>query len=82
MTIRTVVFGTPLLRPHLSSHLPTPKSTKCQQKLVIYMYDREYAVQSTEFDIVEQGHVPILMSLPQMRNLRFQFRAPSGQGFD
>ena len=37
------------------------------------MYDREYAVQSTEFDIVEQGHVPILMSLPQMRSLRFQF---------
>ena len=37
------------------------------------MYDREYAIQSTEFDIVEQGHVPILMSLPQMRNLRFQF---------
>ena len=37
------------------------------------MYDKEYVVQSTEFDIVEQGHVPILMSLPQMRNLRFQF---------
>ena len=37
------------------------------------MYDREYVVQSTEFDIVEQGHVPILMSLPQMRNLRFEF---------
>eukprot|EP00439_Symbiodinium_sp_Y106_P029911 s6839_g3.t1 len=37
------------------------------------MCDREYAVQSTEFGIVEQGHVPILMSLPQMRNLRFQF---------
>eukprot|EP00439_Symbiodinium_sp_Y106_P021809 s8045_g2.t1 len=25
------------------------ESTKCQQKLVICMYDREYAVQSTEF---------------------------------
>ena len=49
------------------------ESTKCKQKLIICMYDREYAVQSTEFDIVEQGHVPILMSLPQMRNLRFQF---------
>eukprot|EP00439_Symbiodinium_sp_Y106_P031469 s5235_g3.t1 len=48
------------------------ESTKCKQKLVICMYDREYAVQSTEFDIVEQGHVPILMSLPQMRNLKFQ----------
>eukprot|EP00439_Symbiodinium_sp_Y106_P026337 s8992_g3.t1 len=49
------------------------ESTKCKQKLIICMYDREYAVQSTEFDIVEQGHVPTLMSLPQMRNLRFQF---------
>ena len=48
------------------------ESTKRKQKLIICMYDREYAVQSTEFDIVEQGHVPILMSLPQMRNLRFQ----------
>ncbi|CAE7939517.1 unnamed protein product, partial [Symbiodinium necroappetens] len=45
------------------------ESTKCNQKLVVCMHDREYAVQSTEFDIVEQGHVPILMSLPQMRNL-------------
>ncbi|CAE7531571.1 unnamed protein product [Symbiodinium sp. CCMP2456] len=45
------------------------ESTKCNQKLVVCMLDREYAVQSTEFDIVEQGHVPILMSLPQMRNL-------------
>ena len=49
------------------------ESTKCNQKLVVCMYDREYVVQSTEFDIVEQGHVPILMSLPQMRSLRFQF---------
>ena len=49
------------------------ESTKCNQKLIVCMYDREYAVQSTEFDIVEQGRVPILMSLPQMRNLRFQF---------
>ena len=49
------------------------ESAKCNQKLVVCMYDREYVVQSTEFDIVEQGHVPVLMSLPQMRNLRFQF---------
>ena len=51
----------------------TSESTKCNQKLVVCMYDKEYVVQSTEFDIVEQGHVPILMSLPQMRNLRFRF---------
>ena len=49
------------------------ESTKCNQKLVVCMYDKEYVVQSTEVDIVKQGHVPILMSLPQMRNLRFQF---------
>ena len=45
------------------------------------MYDREYAVQSTEFDIVEQGHVPTLMSLPQMRNLRFQFDLQPDKAF-
>ena len=28
---------------------------------------------TTEFDIVEEGNVPLLMSLPQMRNLGFQF---------
>ena len=42
------------------------ESTKCNQKLAVCMYDRGYAVQSPEFDIVEQGHVPIL-------NFRFQF---------
>ena len=41
------------------------ESTECNQKLVVCMYDREYVVQSTEFDIVEQGHVPV--------------RTPSGQ---
>ena len=56
------------------------ESTKCNQKLVVCLYDREYAVQSTEFDIVEQGHVPILMSLTQMRNLRFQFELHPDNG--
>ena len=37
------------------------------------MYDRDYAIQSTGFDIFEQAETPILMSLPQMRNLRFHF---------
>ena len=49
------------------------ESASCKQKIVVCMYDADYAVQSTEFDIVEQGEVPTLMSLPQMRNLRFQF---------
>ena len=49
------------------------ESASCKQKIVVCMYDVDYAIQSTEFDIVEQGEVPTLMSLPQMRNLRFQF---------
>ena len=49
------------------------ESASRKQKIVVCMYDVDYAVQSTEFDIVEQGEVATLMSLPQMRNLRFQF---------
>ena len=45
------------------------ESASCKQKTVACMYDRDYAIQSTGFDIVEQGEVPFLMSLPQMRNL-------------
>ena len=37
------------------------------------MYDKAWNVHPTEFDIVEDGNVPLLMSLPQMRNLAFQF---------
>ena len=37
------------------------------------MYDNGWNTQFTEFDIVEEGDVPLLMSLPQMRNLGFQF---------
>ena len=37
------------------------------------MYDHGWNTQFTEFDIVEEGDVPLLMSLPQMRNLGFQF---------
>ena len=46
---------------------------KCTEKLVIFMYDHGWNTQVTEFDIVEEGDVPLLMSLPQLRNLRFQF---------
>ena len=38
------------------------------------MYDHGWNTQFTEFDIVEEGDVPLLMSLPQMRNLGFQFK--------
>ena len=37
------------------------------------MYDHGCNSQFTEFDIVEEGDVPLLMSLPQMRSLGFQF---------
>ena len=37
------------------------------------MYDNGWNAQFTEFDIVEEGDVPWLMSLTQMRNLGFQF---------
>ena len=46
---------------------------KCTEKLVIFMYDHGWNTQFTEFDIIEEGDVPWLMSLPQLRNLRFQF---------
>ena len=48
------------------------QQTKCTEKLVIHMYDKSWSVHTTEFEIVEEGNVPLLMSLPQMRNLGFQ----------
>jgi len=47
------------------------QQSKCIEKLVIFMYDNAWNTQFTEFDIVEEGGVPLLMSLPQMRNLGF-----------
>ena len=49
------------------------QQTRCAEKLVIHVYDKAWSVHTTEFDIVEEGNVPLLMSLPQMRNLGFQF---------
>ena len=49
------------------------QQSKCTEKIVIFMYDHGWNSQFTEFDIVEEGDVPLLMSLPQMRNLGFQF---------
>ena len=46
---------------------------KCTEKLVIFMYDTGWNTQFTEFEMVEEGDIPLLMSLPQMRNLGFQF---------
>ena len=49
------------------------QQSKCTEKIVIFMYDHGWNSQFTEFDIVEEGDVLLLMSLPQMRNLGFQF---------
>ena len=51
------------------------QQTRCTEKLIIHMYDKAWNVRATEFDIVEEGNVPLLMSLPQMRNLGFSFWA-------
>ena len=40
------------------------QTSKRTEKLVV-------SIQYTEFDIVEEGQVPFLVSLPQMRHLRF-----------
>ena len=48
---------------------------------MIHMYDKSWSVHTTEFDIVEEGNVPLLMSLPQMRNLGFQFELSPQKSF-
>ena len=48
------------------------QQSKCTETIVIFMYDHGWNTQFTEFDIVEEGDVPLLMLLPQMRNLGFQ----------
>ena len=57
------------------------QQTKCTEKLVIHMYDKSWSVHTTEFDIAEEGNVPLLMSLPQMRNLGFQFELSPQKSF-
>ena len=57
------------------------QQTKCTEKLAIHMYDKSWSVHTTEFDIVEEGNVPLLMSLPQMRNLGFQFELSPQKSF-
>ena len=52
--------------------LANSQQSKCTEKIVIFMYDHGWNTQFTEFDIFEEGDVPLLMSLPQMRNLGFQ----------
>ena len=46
---------------------------------MIFIFDNGWNTQFTEFDIVEEGDVPLLMSLPQMRTLGFQFELAKGK---
>ena len=57
------------------------QQSKCTEKIVIFMYDHGWNSKFTEFDIVEEGDVPLLMSLPQMRNLGFQFELTPGKAY-
>ena len=54
------------------------QTSKCTEKLVVYMSDYYGSIHCTEFDIVEEAQVPFLMSLPQMRNLRFSLNLTPG----
>ena len=47
------------------------QTTTCTEKMRIWFPTTPPV--STDFDIVEEGNVPLLMSLIQMRNLRFNF---------
>ena len=54
------------------------QTSKCAEKLAVYMSDYYGSIHCTEFDIVEEGQAPFLMSLPQMRNLRFSLNLTPG----
>ena len=54
------------------------QTSKCTDKLVVYMSGYYGSIHCTEFDIVEEGQVPFLMSLPQMRSLRFSLNLTPG----
>ena len=80
-TSTTVDYGTRLnLRAQDSSLQILNKLSALRSWLFICMI-RPWSVHTTEFDIVEEGNVPLLMSLPQMRNLGFQFDLSPQQSF-
>ena len=59
-----------LCPPHQRSHLPIQKTTTVHQALKDWVPTKP--PMSILVDIVEQGRVPILFSLQQMKNLRMQ----------
>ena len=58
-----------LLKSDASFKFANSHGTDCSQKIRIW-FNTSPAIY-TDVDIVEEGKVPILMSLPQMQNLRF-----------
>ena len=72
--IPTVVSGMKFNRRVQDVSLQTLNNPSALRRLIVlFMYDLGWNCQFTAFDIVEEGDVPLLMSLPQMRNLGFQF---------
>ena len=45
------------------------QTTICKERMRIWLPTNPPI--ATDFDIIEEGNVPLLLSLPQMRNLRF-----------
>ena len=72
--ILTMVSGMKFNRRVQDFFFANSQQSKCTEKIVIFMYDHGWNTQFIEFDIVdEEGDVPLLMSIPQIRNLGFQF---------
>ena len=62
-----------MLRSNASFKFANSHASHCTEKLRIWFKTKPAIY--TDVDIVEEGNVPILLSLPQMQNLRFQFDA-------
>ena len=54
------------------------QTSKCTEKLIVYISHYYGSIHCTEFDTVGEGQAPFLMPLPQMRNLRFSLNLAPG----
>ena len=55
--------------PTDSVNFANSQTTICKERMRIWLPTNPPI--ATDFDIIEEGNVPLLLSLPQMRNLRF-----------
>ena len=62
-----------ILESNASFKFANSQATNCKEKMRIWFHTKPPIY--TDVDIVEEGNVPILFSLPQMQNLRFQLEA-------